>query len=962
MKRKRKKLTAYALVAVLSLSFAVYPVYAEEETPQQTQDMVGSEEKTLSDVKTQPEEKALLGTTNNAGDFNVTGGTSGTEWTYDGRADTLTFNTSGTYTIEGNGQETAEQIQVAHGFEGTITIKNVNAKTMNVENTAKLTLYLDGTNTLREGLRFADATTGTLTIDSLTNGSLSATGGNNGAGIGGGGIWRAGNNITINGGTVIATSGYGGAGIGGGYSGVGSNITINGGAVTVTGKSGAGIGGGSVEAGHSITINGGTVTATSIDGAGIGGGGTGGEGNNITINGGTVTAISNNGAGIGGGWLKTGNNITINGGTVTAISNDGAGIGGGYQGGASNIIIDGGSVKASWIGTVPTNNNGNPVYLAKLENQSGVNEATVDDKSFTRQGDHPDDGAFYLYLTGQDHTITTPLGKYKAIWNETDGFDILPYAVTPTIILDKTTANSITVKVLENQDIYGTAEYSLDNQNWQSSNEFTGLNAYTEYTIYARYQGNDMYACSEAGTATVATMKDGNTLLEEKIPANLKGVYEQKLSDVTLADGWTWVDKDTALSVGSQNYPARFDTTGYEKEYDFQNVSGYDSTNHYVETSLSVNVSKADTALAFKTENLDKSYDGQAVSEPEVEKTGSSHKVIFAWYQKDKNDWKELASAPADTGTYKVVASVEADDNYNGASAELEFVISQTENEWTEELSVTDWTYGDKANTPTATSKYGTVTFTYSDTKDGTYTDTIPANAGTWYVKATVAGNENYTGLEAVKSFTINKAVPVYQVPDKLTIRQGQAISTVKLPEHFAWADGTQKADELGSHIFKAVYTPADTANYQSVEVEIPVNVVPALTPLNHIPIITAKDITLTVGDTFDTMAGVTASDKEDGDITDKIEVFKNTVDTSKAGIYTVTYKVTDKDGASVTKTITVKVKDKEKQPAIPTTPDKPDTAVKTGDSTNILLWNMVAVISLAGVLTALFFKRRRSR
>ena len=45
-----------------------------------------------------------------------------------------------------------------------------------------------------------------------------------------------------------------------------------------------------------------------------------------------------------------------------------------------------------------------------------------------------------------------------------------------------------------------------------------------------------------------------------------------------------------------------------------------------------------------------------------------------------------------------------------------------------------------------------------------------------------------------------------------------------------------------------------------------------------------------------------------------------------------------------------------------PTASTKSDTAVKTGDSTNILLWSMVAVISLAGVMTALFFKRRRSR
>ena len=150
---------------------------------------------------------------------------------------------------------------------------------------------------------------------------------------------------------------------------------------------------------------------------------------------------------------------------------------------------------------------------------------------------------------------------------------------------------------------------------------------------------------------------------------------------------------------------------------------------------------------------------------------------------------------------------------------------------------------------------------------------------------------------------------------------------------------------------------------------------------INHIPVITAEDKTLTVGDSFDVMAGVTALDKEDGDLTDKIEVINNTVDTSKAGTYTVTYKVTDSNGASVTKTITITVKDKDKeeQPTAPTKPDKgdnnvndknntaskadkPDTAVKTGDSTNVLLWSMATIISLTGVITALIFKRRRSR
>ncbi|WP_242982960.1 Ig-like domain-containing protein [Clostridium perfringens] len=62
-------------------------------------------------------------------------------------------------------------------------------------------------------------------------------------------------------------------------------------------------------------------------------------------------------------------------------------------------------------------------------------------------------------------------------------------------------------------------------------------------------------------------------------------------------------------------------------------------------------------------------------------------------------------------------------------------------------------------------------------------------------------------------------------------------------------------------------------------------------------------------------MEGVTATDKEDGDITKDIKVIENNVDTEKAGDYKVIYKVTDSEGASKTKEINVKVNEKEATP-----------------------------------------------
>ena len=225
---------------------------------------------------------------------------------------------------------------------------------LSVQGKGNVEIELDGDNELKSGTQSAGlekTSTGTLTLKDDNNeaGSLTATGGFNSAGIGGGYLGD-GKNITITGGTVTATGGSSGAGIGGGREGKGENITITGGTVNATGnEDGAGIGGGSSGSGENITITGGTVNATGDGGAGIGGG-NGGDGKNITITGGTVEATGYFGStGIGGGNGSDGENITITGGSVTATGGEGgAGIGGGAEGGGgNNITIKGGTVTAT---------------------------------------------------------------------------------------------------------------------------------------------------------------------------------------------------------------------------------------------------------------------------------------------------------------------------------------------------------------------------------------------------------------------------------------------------------------------------------------------------------------------------------------------------------------------------------------------------------------------------------------
>jgi len=73
-------------------------------------------------------------------------------------------------------------------------------------------------------------------------------------------------------------------------------------------------------------------------------------------------------------------------------------------------------------------------------------------------------------------------------------------------------------------------------------------------------------------------------------------------------------------------------------------------------------------------------------------------------------------------------------------------------------------------------------------------------------------------------------------------------------------------------------------------------------------------DKTITVGDTIDYMAGVTATDGKGADITSSVQVDSSAVNTGAAGTYQVAYKVTDANGyiGSATSNVTVNEKPKE--------------------------------------------------
>ena len=290
--------------------------------------------------------------------------------------------------ITGTSKENNVTINADSGQTASVTLSGVNIDVRDKGKAAvsttgegNVSIELNGGSTLRSGYEHAGLEKnngGSLTIaDEDKNGKLTAWGGQQGAGIGGG-SGKDGSNIFITGGGVNAIGGLAAAGIGGGLGGNGSNITISGGKVGATnGLNGAGIGGGQHGSGSHITISGGEVNAIGGDwSAGIGGGQRG-SGSHITISGGEVNASGGKcGAGIGGGVYGKGEGITVSGnaqlkvrgGSVHGDYGTGAGIGGGSYG------TDGAEVEPDICGLNP---GGKIEYYEPGSPMSGTPNKTV---------------------------------------------------------------------------------------------------------------------------------------------------------------------------------------------------------------------------------------------------------------------------------------------------------------------------------------------------------------------------------------------------------------------------------------------------------------------------------------------------------------------------------------------------------------------------------------------------------
>ncbi|HDR8488210.1 TPA: M4 family metallopeptidase [Bacillus cereus] len=166
---------------------------------------------------------------------------------------------------------------------------------------------------------------------------------------------------------------------------------------------------------------------------------------------------------------------------------------------------------------------------------------------------------------------------------------------------------------------------------------------------------------------------------------------------------------------------------------------------------------------------------------------------------------------------------------------------------------------------------------------------------------------------------TAENQAPELTVPFTITLRVGDTFDPMRNVKAVDKEDGdlTSKikvdgeVDTSKAGTYVLTYTVTDSKGHevtakQTVTVKVREEI------KNEKPILKVPATTsITEGDQFDPLIGVSATDKEDGDLTSKV-AYKGTIDTTKAGIYEIIYSVRDSVGNEVNTIQKVLVKDKE--------------------------------------------------
>ena len=322
-------------------------------------------------------------------------------------------------------------------------------------------------------------------------------------------------------------------------------------------------------------------------------------------------------------------------------------------------------------------------------------------------------------------------------------------------------------------------------------------------------------------------------------PTGLTAKYGQTLADVTLPDGWSWMD--SSESVGGASTAAKT----FQAKFTLKDTENYNTVENI---ELEVTVNKADGGN-LKTVELEQKYTD-----------ASDHTYTPDWARLPAGqDWtfsseasivlpKQDFAADGSLLTYAISGGKAGDkitiilkascNNYEDFTITLTITLTEKDNQ--QALRITGGTtvvYGQTLQLGT-TGGSGTGAVTYTVTP-GTGTATIdnatgkltPTKAGTVTVTATKAADANYNAItSAPVTITITKATPTGEPKYTAITTSGKTLadaglttagSNLSVPGTVKWVDDTgadlpATTTVEANTTYKWLFTPTDT-NYTTL-------------------------------------------------------------------------------------------------------------------------------------------------
>ena len=308
---------------------------------------------------------------------------------------------------------------------------------------------------------------------------------------------------------------------------------------------------------------------------------------------------------------------------------------------------------------------------------------------------------------------------------------------------------------------------------------------------------------------------------------------EKQAATVEASDAYTVIENNGGVNAGEYNVVLKLTD---ENAYEWKTPDEADATM----LTLKFVITKATNSVSELTLNGWRA--GETANVPAA--NAEFGEVKFAYATEQNGAYTE--NVPTAAGAYFVKAYVEATENYDGAEAVISFEITKAKNENAVTVSAEDVKYGENV-TPVVTANAthipdgAEIVYTYALTSDGEYVawEAIEKRAGAYFVKATVAEDDDYKGASAIAGFEMTKgdnAINDFEI-DAVTCKQNIVLNatatagTAVTYKYATAADGEYidiPADGLvaGTYYVKA-YTAGDN-NYAAAESN------PATLTVNH--------------------------------------------------------------------------------------------------------------------------------